>query len=145
MGTGTTDWVSPKDLEIYWSSDDNTYTALCGEFASIDNPEQSRITGEAYAFCNDTPYTGVGPREPIDITFEIVYTEMVTESFMALEPYFTSGSRVYLKWYPKGSTSGSEFAADGFLTNWVYPGAAADSADPIMAGGTLRTDEIVVS
>lgn len=143
--TCTTDWVSPKELEIYWSSDDNTYTSLCGEFASIDNPEQSRISGEAYAFCCDTAYTSIGPREPIDVTFEIVYTEVATEAFTVLEPYFTSGSTVYLKWYPKGSTSGSEYAADGYLTNWVYPGAAADDTTPIMAGGTLRTDEIEMS
>ena len=139
------DCISPKTLEIYWSSDGSSYTDLSGTFNRIEQPEQNRITGSVYNFSDDTACIGKGKREPVEVTFEIVYDDSATGAFQTLYPYFTNGSDIYLRWHPQGSGSGSSYTANGPLSNWVYPGGEAASGDPIVCGGRVFTDKIDVA
>lgn len=141
------DCVSPITMEIYWCGDLDattpTWTDISGTFNSVGNAEQSRMTGQVYAFGDELPCVGYGSREPMSVDFEIIYTEGGTDAFLSLHPYFTDGSDIGVRWHPAGSATGNYyFEADGRITNWVYPGGDADNADPALTGFSVWTDEI---
>jgi len=142
MATG--ECVSPKDMLVHWSeySDCGTSTDLSGSFNVVEQPEQSRISGEAYNFEDDVACVGCGKREPVEVSFSIVYTDDAADAFQVLQPYFTNGSEVCIAWYPGGTTGSSGYGVYGQITNWVYPGGEASSADPMICGLSVRANEI---
>lgn len=138
--------VLSETLEIYWNDDSaTTYTDISGSFNAIDAPEQSRIIGETYKFGDDVACIDAGHREPVEVTLAIVYDSAATNAFQVLYPYYTNGSSINIRWHPEGSGAGSSFTANGYISNWVFPGAEAGSADIAMGGLTLTTDEIDVT
>lgn len=137
--------ISPHDLEIYWSSDDSTYTDISGSINAVNSPEAARMMSDVHKFGQDYPDVIVGPKESVDIPFEIVYTETGSDAFASLEPYFDSGSDIYLQWFPKGSGSGSNCKTQGALSSFVYPGGAANTADAIICSATQHADRVVYS
>ncbi len=134
--------ISPKALEIYWSSDDSTYTDLSGSVNAIGDAEVARMISDLHKFGQDYPDVVKGPKEGLDVPFEIIYTETASDAFASLEPYFDSGSDVYLQWFPKGSGNGSSCKTQGPLSSFVYPGGASDTADPILCSATQHAGSI---
>jgi len=136
--------VSPITMEIFWSDGGTTWTDISGSMNSVTPAEQTRMTGQVYAFGDELPCVGYGSREPLDIDFEIIYTETATDAYQTLYPYFTAGSELFIRWIPAGSGSGSSFTAQGKLTRWVFPGGDADNADPAIVGFSMHVDEVDV-
>lgn len=141
----STDLMSGKDLQIFWSSDDSTWTDVSGEFNSIPSPEAARDIGEAWCFEDDYPTPIAGKKPLVEVEFAFLYTEVSGESFMSLEPYFADGSDVYISWYPKGSGAGSSYTTQGIISSFAYPGGEADSSDPIICSMTVTGNEIEVA
>jgi hypothetical protein len=88
----------------------------------------------------------LGKYEPVDVTVNILYTEVVTtEPFMVAQGAFAAKSAVQIKWLPKGAASGAnsiETAATGYITSIDYPAVDASSADALMVSFTVRCPAI---
>ena len=84
----------------------------------------------------------LGKYEPVDVTVNILYTEVVTtEPFMLAQAAFDAKDAVQIKWVPKGVASGAntiETAATGYITSIDYPAVDASSADALMVSFTVR-------
>lgn len=117
-----------------------SYTDISGSSQSIDVPEMTLVTGEAYTLLGDTAILTYGKKEPVEIVVNAVYTETTTEAYMTLLGAWEAGSTVELKWTPDGSVSGADTYTTslGRITKAQLPAPKADSAGPILATFTVR-------
>lgn len=117
------------------------YVDISGSTQSIDAPTSTRITGEAYTLEGDIALTTVGKREPVDVTVNVIYTEVAAEAFLTLQDAFVNNQTCQLKWLPKGSASGAdqyETASDSRITSLQYAPIDASGAGPIMCSFVVR-------
>lgn len=121
------------------------YVDISGSSQSVDAPSVTRTTGEAYTLDTDYAITTVGKREPVEVTVNVIYTEVAGEAFLTLETAFVANQTVQLKWLPKGSASGAdqyETASDSRITSFQYAGVDGSSAGPLMVQFVVRSSII---
>jgi len=115
---------------------------ISGETMSVAGVEQSRVTGEVYTFDGDTAIVKGGKRQPMDVTFAIVYTEDAAEAYEIIRAVFeTAGCDCTLsvRWSPAGGSVGDkQLTMTGILSNFIYPAGEASAGNPIAAGFTIR-------
>jgi hypothetical protein len=140
----TTDGLSMVDCQIEYSTNGADYTDISGFGGSVEGTEQTRQTGLVYTFDGDTAIIRAGKREPLELQFNIVYTEGTGDPWEILRPYFEAGSAVYFRWSPKGGDSTEfQFTTDaGYITSFPYPGGTAEGGDPIMGTWTHQTPKV---
>jgi len=122
-----------------------TFTDISGSTQSIDAPTSTRITGEAYTLEGDIALTTVGKREPVEVTVNVIYTEVSTEAFLLLQDAFVNNHTCQLKWLPKGTGSGNDdytTATDSRITSLQYAPIDASGAGPIMCQFVVRSSAI---
>ena len=130
-----------KDCDVYYSTDGVTYTVFSGYAASIDQSGGERASGEVYTFDGDTAIIGEGKRAPIEVTVNLVYTEIGTDPFWIVRERYVAGTSLWLRWIPKGSAAGNwQWTTDeGVIINCPAPVQEASSGDPVLATLTVRT------
>ena len=121
-----------------------SWTDISGETTSVGGTEQSRMVGDAYTLEGDTALTGAGKREPLDLTFVIIYTETDAEAYEQVRLIFEStgcGALLCVRYSPRGGDAGEEqlTTARGVLTSFTYPALDASAGGVIPGGFTLHT------
>lgn len=119
---------------------------ISGETQSLDQPEATRMTGEAYTLAGNGAIIKSGKVEPIDLVFKILYTETDAEAYQQIRNVFEAtgcNNRLDVRWSPRGGSADDEqLTAYGPLTSFLYPNLDASSAGPIVGGFTVRTGSI---
>lgn len=149
----TTHQVARSCAAIWISDDCATWYNAGGEVISLQDPQQSVMSGETYTLTGDTALISGGKREPIEITVNIVYTETDQETYERVRNIFETagcGKRLCVKYSPRGGNAGDELLVlDGILTEFGYPPVDAESAGPIMTyfkvKGPYWTTSIIAS
>jgi hypothetical protein len=88
-----------------------------------------------------------GKRQPLDLKFSFVYAEEATGPFKVIYDRVVAGSGLYMRWAPKGSTTGNyQYTSDlGVVTSFEFPKGDPDKGEPVMAGFTLKTPQATQS
>jgi len=121
-------------------------TDISGQAQSLATPSQTRQSGEGYTLEGDTAIIKGGKREPIDLTFTIVYTEEDTEAWELARVEFEAascGDPLYVWWSPGGGDVGDQrYSAGSTMTGFDYPPVDATAPAPIMCTFTVRVASI---
>lgn len=121
-------------------------TDISGQAQSLATPNQTRQSGEAYTLEGDTAIIKGGKREPVELTFTIVYTEEDTEAWeMARAEFETAecGDPLYVWWSPGGGDIGDErYSRGGTIISFDYPPVDSTAPGPIMCTFTIRVPSI---
>jgi hypothetical protein len=138
-----------QTTKVEFSVNGSSWTDISGSSNSVDPGEQSGQSGEVYTFTGQDPAAiTAGKSEPIEIDVKIVYTETAGEAFEVVRAQFqVTGRAGYLRWSPRGGTTGqsSYVTGAGVLTGLKWPAADAEDAKPIMAGFKLKVAVITKS
>lgn len=136
-------------VEISTAADCAGLVDISGSTQSVSVPGQSRMSGESYTFDGDYAIIRTGKREPLEITFNIVYTDENTEAFEIARGIFETidcDSEVCVVWSPAGGGVGDqEFTASGYLINFQYPPVDASSGDPVMCDFVIKAAKVTAS
>lgn len=145
MSATQTTGAVPQSCGIIEISTDNvTWTPISGESNTLEQPEQTRMVGEARTLAGELPIVKGGKREAFDIVVKIIYTETDAEAYQQIRAIFEqsgcAAGEMYLRYSPRGGSADHErITSDkGILTSFLYPNLNAEEAGPIMAGFTLR-------
>ena len=140
----TTGGLSMAIAKLEFSSNNSDWTDISGTSGNVQGTDQSRQSGEGYTFDGDTAIVTAGKREPMELQFDVVYTEGTAEAWELIRPYFEAGSAVYFRWSPKGGDSTEfQYTGDaGYITSFPYPAGDAASGDPIMGTWTYKTPKV---
>lgn len=132
--------VSMKDADVLYSTDGSSFTSFCGYATSVEVGGGERESGEAYTFCGDTALIGLGKRAPIDVTFNIIYTEVNTDPFQVLRAAYENATPHYVRIEPKGGEAGEWLwtSSLGYWTRVNEPAGEANSGDPVAVEATFR-------
>jgi len=145
----TTGAYSNACSQVEISTDGVIFTDISGSTQSVTGTEQSKMSGEAYTFDGRGPIVKGGKFEPVELAFSIVYTEILTEAYEIARAVFEQEGcevEVYVRWSPSGGVvGGSLLTAFGPIVNFTYPAIDASTANPIMAGFTVKAGQIVTS
>jgi hypothetical protein len=145
----TTGAYSNACAQVEVSTDGTTYTDISGSTQSVEGTEQAKMSGEAYTFDGKGAIIKGGKLEPLELTFNIVYTEVNTEAYEIARSVFEQDGCedvLYVRWSPSGGTVGTnQLSANGPVVNFTYPPVDASSASPIMAGFTVKAGEITTA
>lgn len=143
----TTNQMSMKNAKIEWSTNGTVWNDGGGWANEIGPDGGERMTGGAHTFDGDKPVQTVGKKEMATITAKILYTEGASDMAVAAQTAYDNASDFYLRWSPKGGTSGNKmYTSDkGIVKNPVWPGGEAGSADPIAVEIVLETPGITAS
>lgn len=144
----TTGAVVEQCAKVEISSDGAAYTDVSGQVQSWSGMTQTRATGEAYTFDGDTAIVGAGKRQPMDITFNIVYTETDAEVYEVIREQFenTCGGLYYVRVSPRGGDAGEEqIVIYGLITSFTYPEMDASTGDPVMAAFVMHSANVTTT
>jgi len=115
---------------------------VSGGVQSVQDTEQTRKSGEAYTISGDTAAIVAGKREPMELTFVILYTEADAELYQVVRAQFEAacGGDFCVRWSPSGGGAGSEWitSGKGILVGFTYPPLDASSGGPILGGFKVK-------
>jgi hypothetical protein len=136
----TANGISLKDAKTEFSTDGTNWVDISGWSSEFTIAGGKRKTAEANTFDGDTPIIGKGKRAAITATATIIYTEVTTDPFLTLLPYYLAGSAVALRASPRGLVGGLtgeyQYAttfAGSVLDELLPPAGKADAATPATA------------
>ena len=121
-----------------------SWVDISGETQSIGGTEQSRMVGDAFTLDGDVALIGAGKREPLDLTFVLIYTETDAEAYEQVRLIFETtgcGALLCVRYSPRGGDAGEEQLTTrrGVLTAFTYPALDASAGGVILGGFTLHT------
>lgn len=126
------------------STNGSSWTDISGVVNTLEQPEQSRMVGEARTLSGENPIVKGGKKEAMDVVVRIIYSETDAEAYQQIRSIFEASGcgagAMYLRYSPRGGNADDErlTSDQGVLTNWQYPNLNAEEAGPIMCGFTLR-------
>ena len=139
----TTGALSNACAAVEISLDGVTWTDISGSTQSVSDTEQTKMSGEAYTFDGRGPIVKGGKFEPLEVSFAIVYTEVLTEAYEIARAVFEQtgcDTEVYVRWSPGGGLPGTIWLQIyGPIVSFTYPALDASTAAPIMAGFVVKT------
>lgn len=143
----TTNAISFRAGRVEISINGTVWTDISGFSASITVDGGERETEDTQTFDGDTPILTAGKRGSLEVKVKIVYTEGVSDPQEVVRTAYEAASALYVRWYPKGSTSGNFlYTTDpGIVKNHPYPGGEAESAAAVATGFTLATAKVTKS
>jgi hypothetical protein len=141
--------VSGVIARIEVSADLTIWRNISGSAQSVQSTDQERATNEAYTLDGDTAIIATGKRQPIDLEFNIVYSDTSTEAYEVARAIFESGdtgSKVYVRWVPTGGADVASpmyrtpiTGSPAYITMFRYPAVDAAAPGPIMGMFRVRT------
>jgi len=139
--------MSVAQLEV--STDGVTWTSIGGSTQTLDAAEQARKAGEVYTASGDVGIVKPGKREPLELVFQIVYTQTTGEAYQRARVRLEAvgGADLYVRWSPQGGSAGHErlTSAVGLLKALVYPPFNTKRGGPVMCGFTLLTSAVTTA
>lgn len=140
----TTGAMSSRAAVLELSTNGSVWTDHSGLATNVEDTTQTRISGEAYTFDGDTAIIKAGKREPAEIKVSVVYTEGAAEATEVVRAAFEGATDLYLRWAPKGATTGNfrYTTSAGIVIEYNYPPIEAESGDPILTEFTLRAASV---
>lgn len=128
------------------SLDGLVWQDISGSTQSVTGTQQSKMSGEAYTFDGRGPIVKGGKFEPLEVTFTIVYTEVLTEAYEIARAVFEQDGcnvEVYARWSPGGGAPGTSWLQIfGPIVNFTYPEIDASTAMPVMGAFTIKTGQV---
>jgi hypothetical protein len=125
---------------------------ISGAMQSVQSTDQTRNTGEGYTLDGDTAIVTAGKRQPIELEFNLVYSESSTEAFEVARSGFeasANGSVVYVRWIPAGGSAGTNFlfrtpvtGSPAVMSGFRYPPVDASAAGPVMGSFKVKTPSV---
>ena len=125
-----------------------TWTDASDNMTVVSPPTQTRASGEAYVFGEDTAVIGVGKRAPMDVTVRGVWVAGTTDPFYNVYLAHTTpcGAMVAVRWGPDGCTTDKDVfytsTTKSEVVSLSFPGGDAGSADIIMYEFVIRTPDV---
>lgn len=147
----TTNQVSIACGQLEISTDGSAWTDISGEAQSISQPEQTRMTGEAYTLDGDYALPGGGKRQPMEITATIIYTEVDAEAYQVTRNRFeltsSCGENFWIRYSPAGGSAGDEriTSGPGYLISFLYPNMDASAGGVITCGFTVKVGYVTTA
>jgi hypothetical protein len=143
----TTGGISFVNCKVEFSTNGSSWTDVSGFASTIDLGGGARATGEAYTFDGLNAIVRRGKAESYEITVEVIYTEGAGEAYALAKAAYENGTDLYVRWSPKGGTSGNkQFATSpGIVTDPPYPKGEAGSGDPVLISVKLKCTTITES
>jgi hypothetical protein len=119
-----------------------SYVDISGATQSVDAATATIANSDNYTLDGAAAFILLGKVEPVDVTVNILYTEVLTtEPWMLVSAAFAAKSAIQVKWLPRGTGATNntiETNATGYITSIDYPAIDATSADAIMCSFTVR-------
>ena len=147
--TQITGALSAVNALIEYSANGTAWTDVSGTYNKVAPGDSARMSGAKYTFDGDGALITYGKREPIEVTFIMIYTEGASDQYKTLEDLHVAedGTALYMRWTPKGATVGNFNYATGSckITNWKRPEVDSESGDPLIAEFTILTSAITRS
>lgn len=124
--TQTTSGVSGRAVYIAIATNGSTFTDISGLANSVEVDGGERNMGETFTADGDTPIVTAGKRAALNTKVKAVYTEATSEAYALAKTAYEAASALYVRWAPKGNTSGyvQYTTASGVVTNPPYQGVA---------------------
>jgi hypothetical protein len=146
----TTGAVANACAKVWISTDNITYTDISGVAQSVADTEQTRISGEAYTFTGEGAIVKSGKKEPLELTFTIVYSETDAEAYQVVRQLFetaTCSPNFYVRWSPRGGAADDEqiTSGAGVITAFTYPPADATQGGPIITGFKVKVGDLTTT
>ncbi len=141
----TTSGVSGRALYVAISTNGSTFTDISGLANSVEPDGGERNMGETFTAEGDTPIVTRGKRAALNVKVKAVYTEATSEAYALTETAYEAGSDLYVRWAPKGNTSGYKqyTTAKGTVTDPPYQGVAdVGDGSALMVEFTVMTPSI---
>lgn len=136
-------------VETSTTGEDESWLDVSGGVQSVQDTEQTRKSGEAYTISGDTAAIGAGKREPMELTFVILYTETDAELYQVARTQFETacGGDFYVRWSPGGGNIGDERITSGLgiLIGFTYPPLDASSGGPILGGFKVKVPSVTTA
>lgn len=128
--------------QIEISEDNVTWLDISGESQSLEQPEATRMVGEAFTLAGNGPIIKSGKVEAFDLVFRILYSETDAEAYQRVRNVFEQtgcNNNIYVRYSPRGGSADHErLTGNGPLTSFLYPNLDASAAGPIVGGFTVR-------
>lgn len=142
--TGATSF---KDAKVEISANGSSWTDVSGASNQITIGGGDRAIAETPTFDGDTMILTGGKRAALDVALNAVYTEGASDTFELARAAYEAGTSFYVRWSPKGGQTGEfQYTSDaGIIGTFNWPGGEASSANPVMAGFTLKTPKVTKS
>lgn len=146
----TTGAVANACAVVEISNNGTTWTNISGQAQSVADTEQTRMSGEAYTFDGAGAIVKSGKKEPLELTFTIVYTETDAEAYEQVRARFetaTCSPNFYVRWSPAGGNADNErIQSDaGVITAFTYPPADAAEGGPIITGFKVKVGNLTTT
>jgi hypothetical protein len=135
-------------LEINLTEDcSGPWYDISGESTSLAQPSQDRLNDVMFTLDGIGALIEGGKLQPLELTFIIVYTEIVDEAFDLLADYWISDEcspKMCVRWSPAGGNVGDEeyLVAGALFIRFAYPGVDASAGGPIPGGFAVKARKI---
>ena len=122
------------------------WTDISGSANQVTATEQRRMSGEAYTYDGDVAIVKGGKREPVEVTFRIIYTETASEGFDVISTLFETdgGGACSIRWTPE-SGGDCYTITSGVITRFNYPATDASDANPIVVEFSVKAPQITTA
>lgn len=145
----TTGAISFKDVKWELSTDGVTWgTDASGFTNNIKVAGGDVNTGEYFTSgAVDTPILKRGKKKALKLTIEAAYTETTSEPWDMFNTAYTNGTDLYLRWSPKGGSTGQKrfTTGAGIVSAPVYPQGDVEKGDIVKFNGVIECASITVS
>lgn len=140
----TTGAKSMRNVKLEYSTNNSDWNDISGITNAVNVSGGDRITGEAFTADGDRPIVLFGKLNPLDVECRIVYSEVTTEGFTKMEPLYTGGTDLKLRWAPGGNATGNYryVTSTTNITAFGYPGGEVGDGAPILLDMSVKTGQI---
>ena len=133
-----------RDCKLEYSIDAVAWTDMSGYANSIAADGAEVAVGEAYTFDGDYALLGAGKVSPVDITFNVVYTENVANPFNVIRAYKHARTPLYVRYSPKGgdATEWQYESGAGYIRSLPDPGGEPNDGTPMLVTCIVRVPKL---
>lgn len=140
-----TDPISFNNVDYYYSTDGSAWTEKSGEAGEIQMDGFEANTGTFYTA--EGPAIARGVNGAGTVTLTAGYSETAGSLFLAAESAYVNKTDLYLRWIPKGTTTGNRrySTARGVVTTQPMPVGDPESGDVVTVDIKLYTGSVTSS
>lgn len=136
----TTDALSFRDCKIEISTNGTAWNDASGFSNTVTIAGGDRLTAESFTADGEYPIVTTSKRTSMDVTMRCLYTEGGSDPYETLRQAYENGTDLYLRWSPKGGTTGDfQFTTPaGIVMSPMYPTGDAGVPDAIAIEVTIK-------
>jgi len=140
--------MSGRALYVALSTTGTTFVDISGHANGVTPGGGERSVGEVFTGDTDIPILTVGKRSMMELTLNAIYTEITTDAYTLIKTAYEAASALYLRWAPKGNTSGNILytTAAAYVTSPPYQGVEdVGDGEALMLEATFNTASVTQS